>query len=78
MTVQQIAASIKPKIGLCVRLRGEPGIWQVISRAQGSEWWLSPVDDAARNAPAKPAPLGSFRAAASRDMQSRSFRGPFT
>ena len=45
-------ASIKPAVGMLVRVHEVPGIFQVAMRAPGrSEWWLIPWNDAAREAP---------------------------
>lgn len=70
--------NVSPKVGLRVRLRDEPGIWQLVSRApEGMDWWASPVDEAARNAPPKPPPVNSYRQANYRDMRPANFKGDF-
>ncbi|UXE04780.1 hypothetical protein QEH44_gp44 [Arthrobacter phage Shambre1] len=70
--------NVKPKVGLRVRLAGEPGQWQVTAKApHGADWWCSPVDDEARAARKLPPPLGSYRQASYRDMRPHNFKGEF-
>ena len=70
--------NVKPSVGMRVRLRGEPGIWQVTANSpDNTGWWCSPVSDDARAAPKKPAPLGSYRQASYRDMRPHNFKGDF-
>jgi len=70
--------NVSPKVGLRVRIQGEPGIWQLVSRTpHGMDWWASPVDEAARNAEAKPPPIGAYRQANYRQMRPHNFKGDF-
>ena len=70
--------NVKPKVGLRVRLRGEPGLWQITGKTpDGADWWCGPVDDAARAAPIKPKPLGAYRQASYRDMRPHNHDGEF-
>lgn len=70
--------NVKPKVGLRVRLRGEPGQWQIVSKApEGQDWFCSPVNQDARDAPPKPPPLGSYRQAGYRDMRPHNHKGDF-
>lgn len=67
--------NLKPRRGMLVLLAGEPGVWQILDQApplKGTRppgsWWLTPWDDAARNAePDKE--WKSFRIATFRTMR---------
>ena len=75
---EQPLENVKPAVGMRVRLRGEPGLWQITGKApDGGDWWCGPVDDAAREAPLKPKPLGAYRAASYRDMRPHNHEGDF-
>lgn len=84
MTAQAAGApleNLKPRRGMLVLVHDEPGIWQVLDpappvkgeRPPGS-WWLTPWDDAARNAPRHKVD-GAFRCATYRTMKPASVAG---
>lgn len=68
--------NLKPRRGMLVTLVEEPGVWQVMDAAPGmvGGWWLTPWDDAAREA--KPdKEWKSFRKANWRTMRPASQAG---
>ena len=71
-TVEKPLENIKPRRGMVVRLLEEPGLWQVMDRAPATEgaaaWWLTPYDEAARNAHPHPTHKG-FRSGSWRTMR---------
>jgi len=63
--------NLKPRRGMLVTIHDTPGVWQVTDQAPTppGAWWLTPWDDAAREAPADKE-WGAYRKATYRTLRS--------
>lgn len=61
--------NLKPRRGMLVVLADSPGVWQITDQAPGpvGSWWLTPWDQAARDAPSH-GEWGRYRRATYRTM----------